>query len=155
MSAEKIIQQCEEIKEMLLAKNKAYGDSALNPVRVFSKADSVEQIRVRLDDKLSRLKRGNEFDGDDTIKDLIGYLILFRIASESEEKPKACHEILDSSISKMLVKASEALAKEKAINTDFDSGLSDGGYTKGGYVEPADEIEECIKGAKLYANTET
>ena len=97
MSAEKIIQQCEEIKEMLLAKNEAYGDSALNPVRVFSKADSVEQIRVRLDDKLSRLKRGNEFDGDDTIKDLIGYLILFRIASESEEKPKTCHEILDNS----------------------------------------------------------
>ncbi len=116
MSAEKIIQQCEEIKEMLLAKNKAYGDSALNPVRVFSKADSVEQIRVRLDDKLSRLKRGNEFDGDDTIKDLIGYLILFRIASESEEKGKTCHEILSDS---------------------------------------SDEIEECIKGAKLYANSET
>lgn len=39
---------------MLLAKNAAYGNSALEPVRIFSKADPTEQIRVRIDDKLSR-----------------------------------------------------------------------------------------------------
>ena len=95
MSAEKIIQQCEEIKEMLLAKNEAYGDSALNPVRVFSKADSVEQIRVRLDDKLSRIMRGNEFAGDDTIKDLIGYLILMQIAIKRAEEKESSASISD------------------------------------------------------------
>lgn len=70
---------CEEIKEILLQKNAAYGDSALNPLRVFSKADPLEQINVRIDDKLSRLARGNSA-GEDTELDLIGYLILKRVA---------------------------------------------------------------------------
>jgi hypothetical protein len=69
---------CESIKEMLLEKNAAYGNSAAEPVRIFSKADPLEQINVRIDDKLSRLMRGNEYPGDDTELDLIGYLILKR-----------------------------------------------------------------------------
>jgi len=43
---------CEEIKEMLLKKNKAYGNSAAEPVRVLSKVEALEKINVRLDDKL-------------------------------------------------------------------------------------------------------
>lgn len=61
--------------EMLLEKNAAYGDSALNPLRVFSRADAAEQIRVRIDDKLSRLARGSDA-GEDVIGDLLGYLVL-------------------------------------------------------------------------------
>lgn len=63
---------------MLLAKNAAYGDSAANPVRIFSRANATEQLLVRIDDKLSRIARGHEVLGDDTILDLIGYLILLR-----------------------------------------------------------------------------
>ena len=70
---------CEEIKQLLLQKNKAYGDSALNPVRIFSRGDPLEQINVRIDDKLSRLARGSAA-GEDTELDLIGYLILRRVA---------------------------------------------------------------------------
>ena len=66
---------------MLVAKNAAYGDSALDPVRVFSHADPVEQILVRIDDKLSRLARGSAA-GEDVEQDLMGYLILLRIARE-------------------------------------------------------------------------
>ena len=43
--------------DLLLAKNDAYGNSALDPVRIFSRADPIEQLNVRLDDKLSRLAR--------------------------------------------------------------------------------------------------
>jgi len=75
---ETIKKVCEELTEFLLAKNKAYGDSASNPVRIFSKTDPLEQINIRIDDKLSRIARGNEFDGDDTELDLIGYLVLKR-----------------------------------------------------------------------------
>jgi hypothetical protein len=75
-----------EIKEMLIAKNRAYGDSALEPVRVFSKAETIEQLYVRIDDKLSRVKRGHEYPGDDTISDLIGYLVLLLIAKEKNER---------------------------------------------------------------------
>jgi len=71
--------ECDAIRDMLLAKNAAYGDSALDPVRIFATSDPVEQIRVRIDDKLSRLSRGAAA-GEDVVRDLIGYLVLLRIA---------------------------------------------------------------------------
>ena len=67
-----------DVKAMLLEKNQAYGDSALSPLRVFSKAEPREQILVRLDDKLSRLARGGA-GGEDVVRDLLGYLVLLRI----------------------------------------------------------------------------
>lgn len=71
---------CDEIKEMLLDKNKRYGDSALSPLRIFSKADAVEQIKCRLDDKLSRLSNQRSDEDEDVILDLLGYLILLLIS---------------------------------------------------------------------------
>lgn len=67
------------IADMLIEKNKSYGNSALEPVRIFSKADSIEQICVRIDDKLSRIKNGCNFYNEDTINDLIGYLFILKI----------------------------------------------------------------------------
>lgn len=72
------------VAETLVQKNASYGDSALNPIRVFSKADRMEQLFVRLDDKLSRVQRGSEYPGDDTLRDIIGYATLILIARESE-----------------------------------------------------------------------
>lgn len=74
----------EELGTMLLSKNASYGNAALEPLRIFSKADSVEQLKVRIDDKLSRLQRGSEI-GEDTVKDLTGYLILFLMARGKNE----------------------------------------------------------------------
>lgn len=71
---------CDNIKNMLVEKNKSYGDSALDPIRIFSKADSDEQIKIRIDDKLSRISRGSEFYGDNDLDDLIGYLILLKVS---------------------------------------------------------------------------
>lgn len=67
------------VRVLLRQKNAAYGDSALDPVRVFSKASAEEQIRVRIDDKLSRLARGSDA-GEDVLADLLGYLVLLEIA---------------------------------------------------------------------------
>jgi len=78
-SAALIADECEKIRDMLLAKSAAYGDSATSPMRIFSKANAEEQILVRIDDKLSRLARGSEA-GEDTVLDLIGYLVLLRVA---------------------------------------------------------------------------
>jgi hypothetical protein len=78
--AEALAIEMTEVSRLLLAKNQAYGNSAVNPVRIFSKANPVEQIRVRLDDKLSRLMRGGADDGEDTEFDLLGYLLLLRVA---------------------------------------------------------------------------
>lgn len=73
------------VKDTLIAKNKAYGNSALEPVRVFSTADPVEQLRVRIDDKLSRLKSSLNNDNEDTVLDLMGYLVLLRIATRKQD----------------------------------------------------------------------
>lgn len=84
-TAELIAQECDDLKVLLLLKNSSYGDSAIDPVRIFSKADPVEQIKVRLDDKLSRLARGSAA-GEDVEQDLLGYLILLRVARRKSEK---------------------------------------------------------------------
>ena len=80
-----IAQECDALKALLLEKNAAYGNSALDPVRLFSKASPVEQLLVRIDDKLSRISRGDfskvkEEDLKVVTKDLLGYLILVRVA---------------------------------------------------------------------------
>ena len=78
-----IVKECDAIKKILLQKNKEYGDSAVNPIRIFSTADNIEQINVRIDDKLSRIKKGGKtVIKEDTELDLIGYLILRRIANQ-------------------------------------------------------------------------
>ena len=72
---------CEDVKELLLQKNQKYGNSALEPSRIFSKASAVEQLLVRIDDKLNRIQKGAGLlaEDEDVIMDLIGYLVLLKI----------------------------------------------------------------------------
>jgi len=79
---------CDDIKELLLYKNQQYGDSALNPSRIFSKSNAVEQLLVRIDDKLNRIKKGAGLvsTDEDVIQDLIGYLVLLKIGLNKEKK---------------------------------------------------------------------
>jgi hypothetical protein len=84
---QEIRQVCDEIKEFLVAKNVQYGNSAIDPVRIFSKGSTEEQLRVRIDDKISRLVRGNasiEAD-DDIVDDLIGYFILWKVVARRNQ----------------------------------------------------------------------
>lgn len=81
LTAVRIEDECDAIKAMLVEKNMAYGNSALDPVRVFSRASADEQIKVRLDDKLSRIQRGQALS-EDVVLDLIGYLVLLRVAAK-------------------------------------------------------------------------
>jgi hypothetical protein len=86
-----IAQECDAIKQLLLSKNAAYGNSALDPLRIFSQDSAVRQILVRIDDKLSRIKRGCASDvakvPEDTVQDLIGYLVLLRVALKIGKLP--------------------------------------------------------------------
>ena len=75
---------CNEIRDLLVSKNKAYGDSAIEPDNIFSKLDNAQAICARIDDKLSRIKnRGLNDATEDTLDDLIGYLILLKIARQN------------------------------------------------------------------------
>lgn len=78
-----IVDECLAVAKVLVEKNAAYGNSALEPVRIFSKASPTEQLLVRLDDKLSRLARGSAA-GEDVVLDLIGYLVLLRISMQAD-----------------------------------------------------------------------
>lgn len=78
---------CSEIKHLLLSKNKKYGDAALNPTRIMSKASTVEQLLVRIDDKLNRISKGAGLlaTDEDVVKDLCGYFILLKIALQNQK----------------------------------------------------------------------
>jgi hypothetical protein len=71
----------DEIRDLLIAKNRKYGNSALEPLGVFSQLSAKEGLLVRIDDKLKRIKNGSlERDDEDVINDLIGYLVLLKIS---------------------------------------------------------------------------
>ena len=81
---ELIIETSTEVMNLLLEKNAAYGDSALNPVGIFSRGNAVDSLCARIDDKLMRIKsKGITPDTEDTVQDLIGYLILLKIAIDN------------------------------------------------------------------------
>jgi hypothetical protein len=83
--ANKISSYLLEIRELLITKNLKYGNSALEPLGVFSKLSAKEGLLVRIDDKLKRIKNGSlEKDDEDVINDLIGYLVLLKIQSNEE-----------------------------------------------------------------------
>lgn len=73
----------DDLADLLIAKNAKYGNSALEPKRIFSKASAVEQILVRIDDKLSRMANQDGTDDEDVIEDLMGYLVLLKIAKSN------------------------------------------------------------------------
>ena len=92
-SETKISAICDDIKELLIHKNRKYGNSALKPCRVFSKSSAVEQLLVRIDDKLNRIMKGAGLlaTDEDVVNDLIGYLVLLKISMASDQN----NEILD------------------------------------------------------------
>lgn len=75
-AGKQILDEVISIGKLLLDKNISYGNSALNPIGIFAKLDAGSQIDVRIDDKLNRIKNGSEYPGDDTVLDLVGYLVL-------------------------------------------------------------------------------
>ena len=78
---EKIKKVCLSIEETLLEKNKRYGNAAMEPINIFSKLDSSQGIRQRLDDKLMRIRTSDELRKNDVF-DLIGYLTLLSVQND-------------------------------------------------------------------------
>lgn len=78
-----IKQECDFLAQHLIKKNQAYGNSFADPVRIFSKSSPMEQLNVRIDDKIKRLLNQNKAAKrrvkEDTVLDLAGYLILKRV----------------------------------------------------------------------------
>ena len=82
---DRISRKCDDLKSLLLNKNDAYGNAALEPIGIFSQLESGESIKVRIDDKLKRIQNvGINDKTEDTALDLAGYLILQMIALDDE-----------------------------------------------------------------------
>ena len=100
MKTEKLIEKvCEDVKDLLIKKNRDYGNSALNPSSVFSKGDVFESLGSRIDDKLMRIQNvGVNDETEDTISDLIGYLVLYKVALiiEKDEDYNSEKEIIEN-----------------------------------------------------------
>ena len=77
----------ESVTNLLKEKNAAYGNTALNPLGVFSKLGASEAIKARIDDKLARIaNKGLNDDTEVTARDLVGYLLLLLMSLEREGK---------------------------------------------------------------------
>lgn len=82
-----INETCSRMTEFLIEKNRRYGSSAFEPLRIFASAPSDEQILIRIDDKLSRIKNASELKINDVV-DLTGYLLLYITMKEWADKIK-------------------------------------------------------------------
>ena len=89
-------QVLDRLRNMLVSKNIKYGDAALNPNQTFSTASPIELIKVRIDDKLSRIKNRQNNEDEDPAWDLLGYLVLLQIAQDREERAKEAQMKMDS-----------------------------------------------------------
>lgn len=73
--------EMQKVTELLIKKNNSYGNSATEPANIFSKGDAVDSISARIDDKIMRIaNKGINENTIDTVDDLIGYLVLLKIA---------------------------------------------------------------------------
>jgi hypothetical protein len=79
-----ILFSCLQIATLLLEKNISYGNSALEPLGVFGSNSAVQGIAERLDDKLKRIKNNQSYPGDNDVDDVLGYLVLYKIARNRE-----------------------------------------------------------------------
>ena len=81
-NTEQLIEEmCESMKNLLIQKNRDYGDSATNPSNVFSDGSPIESLCARIDDKIMRIKnKGINDQTEDTVDDLIGYLLLLKMS---------------------------------------------------------------------------
>jgi hypothetical protein len=75
---EKIEVLFDNFKDFLKEKNRRYGDSAIAPIKIFTKSDAGSQICNRLDDKLSRIKNSSDLKKND-LADIFGYTALLLI----------------------------------------------------------------------------
>ena len=84
---QRIIAECDSIKELLLAKNEQYGNAVLEPLGIFSDGNPLGGVNYRIDDKLKRIASKRTDETEDTELDLIGYMIMRRIIVKSQTRP--------------------------------------------------------------------
>ena len=77
----KLIDVLDGMKQLLLYKNRKYGDSALKPKNIFYKGDATNSILIRLDDKIGRIMSNpDDKPRVNDVADIIGYCTLLLVS---------------------------------------------------------------------------
>ena len=90
-----ILREIDALAELLVRKNKDYGDAAMRSSPLAPELNSATAILVRMGDKIRRLqnlaatreKWVSTESFEDTVRDLAGYCILYLAAPKREYKP--------------------------------------------------------------------
>ena len=75
---EKIRKKCDQIRDLLIEKNKSYGNSVFDKGVLFEE-DPMYAIQARINDKLNRIKSKETYMSENDLMDLTGYLILLQV----------------------------------------------------------------------------
>ena len=98
----------DSVRDLLIEKNQNYGDSATNPRNIFSKGSAVDSLCARIDDKLARIaNKGINDETEDTVTDLIGYLVLLKVAMIKGSCESEYYEAID--IDKSILEAYDSV----------------------------------------------
>jgi len=82
---EEIRKKCDEIRDLLIEKNKSYGNSVFDKGVLF-KVDPMYAIQARINDKLNRIKSKETYMSENDLMDLTGYLILLQVYMDEVDK---------------------------------------------------------------------
>lgn len=145
MTKDDIVRVCNNTKNLLVKKNQAYGDSALNPLGIFGNGDAVVSLGARMDDKLMRLKSlGIGKDSVDTLYDLHGYITLLIIAIERKEDINSLDAVCDDdSNTSNLIKERDNAGKNNSVQEYNEHSGSTSFYTEnstGAYQDWQEQI---------------
>ena len=75
---DKIRKKCDQIRDLLIEKNKSYGNSVFDRGVLFE-VDPMYAIQARINDKLNRIKSKETYMSENDLMDLTGYLILLQV----------------------------------------------------------------------------
>ena len=82
---EEIRKKCDEIRDLLIEKNKSYGNSVFDKGVLFN-VDPMYAIQARINDKLNRIKSKETYMSENDLMDLTGYLILLQVYMDEVDK---------------------------------------------------------------------
>ena len=125
----------ESIQDVLIEKNKRYGNSALEPLNVFYKGSATDSICIRLDDKLSRIKNSTILRKND-LYDLLGYCLLYMVkcdvgSAPFEAKLRSIINSAETSYINGLIRVNKYIGEEPYPRTGY---LYDG-FSKENYID--------------------
>ena len=82
---EEIRKKCDEIRDLLIEKNKSYGNSVFDKGVLFS-VDPMYAIQARINDKLNRIKSKETYMSENDLMDLTGYLVLLQVYMDEVDR---------------------------------------------------------------------